>query len=236
MRELWATIVAPVLDAARPALTIDVGGEDERSAKLVAGFVEPWDGRVQSWRWQAGGELPPGEAELVLVRDEGDVGGELLDAVAVACEAAGRPLPLILVHGVEADSERLDAVRRFAEARPKTEALLLAGFGGVAIVVESPLAGDAYGRLDTLVEQVRLSPAIGGHLAALERSRLSERARAEEARGQLAAAHERVCECDLLLAERDELRARVRELAGELATVRASASLMPQTAVAALTQ
>jgi hypothetical protein len=227
MHELWSTILAPLLEAARPALTIDVGGADERLVKLTTGFVESWDGRLQSWRWQAGGELPSGEAELVLVHEQVELGrqGELLNTVAIACEAAGRPLPLILVHGVEADGERLAVVRRFAAARAATETLVLPGLGGVAIVLESPLVGDAYGRLNALIGELRLSRTASGYLAAVERSRLAERARAEEARAQLAAAHEHLCEHELLLAERDELRARVRELADVLATARTSISL-----------
>jgi hypothetical protein len=229
MHELWTTIVAPVLDAARPGLILDVGGEDERLAKLVASFVEPWEGRVQSWRWQVDGEPPPGEAELVLLHPEGDLGsvGELLDVVASAAERAGRALPVILVHGVEADGETLGTVRRFATARalaaPRSEVLVVPGLGGVAIVTESPLVGDAYGRLAKLLEELRFSRAAGGHVAAVESRRLTERARAEQARGRLAAAQERALEHETLLVERDELRERVRELADALATVHATA-------------
>jgi hypothetical protein len=224
MQELWSTILAPLLDALRPALTIDAGGEDGHLAKLTADFVEAWDGRVHSWRWQADGEPPPGEAEMVLVHGEVGVGraGELLEAVALAAAAAGRPLPVLLVHGVETDGLRLAAVRRFTEARLESQLLVLPGLGGLAIAVGSPAVDDAHGRLGALVEELRLSRAASRHLAAVERRRLAERTRAERIRAQLARASERTGECELLTVERDELRSRVRELADELAGVRAS--------------
>ncbi len=234
MHELWTTILAPVLYAARPGLVLDVGGEDERTAKLTANFVEPWEGRVA--RWRPGGEQPPGEAEVVLLHSDGEwPADELLDAVAAASEDAGRPLPIILVHGVEADGERLAAVLRFATARTgeragggaggRCEALVVPGLGGVAIVTESPLAGDAYGRLQKLLEELRLSEAAARHVAGVEDRRLAERARAELAQTRLAAAQEQALEHETLVAEREELRRRVRELAdAQIAGVSAAAT------------
>jgi glycosyltransferase involved in cell wall biosynthesis len=213
MHELWTTIVAPVLDAVRPGQVLDVGGEDERLAKLAAGFVESWQGSVRSWRWQPGGKLPPGEAEVVLLHrgEESWPVGELLDAIVAAGEQRGRPLPVVLVHGVEQDEEMLAAARRFAESR---ELLVVPGLGGVAIVTEPPAARYLQGRLGKLLEELSLSRAAVRHLAAIEDRRLAERARAERAWARLATAQERALEHETLLAERDELRARVRELAG----------------------
>jgi hypothetical protein len=223
MHELWNTIVAPVLDAARPGLVLDASDEDGRMAKLAASFVEPWGARVQSWRWQAG-EQPPAEAEVVLLSGDEQARAldALLDAIAVTSERAGRPLPVILVHGVEANAETLAAVRRFADARAHAEVDVVAGLGGLAIVAE-PLARDAHGRLGKLLEELRLPGAATRHLAAVEDARLAEHARAEQARALLAGERERALEHDTLVAERDELRTRVRALAGAAAMSPASA-------------
>jgi hypothetical protein len=224
MHESWVTIVAPVLDAARPGLTVDADVGDEHLTKLVASFVEPWEGRVQSWRRQARGEPPPGEAEVVLASAGGDAGsvGELLEAMANAAEQAGRPLPVMLIHGVDADDQALTLVRRFATTRiaagSPTDVLVVPGLGGVAIVTESPMIGDTYGRLAKLLGELRLSRAAGGHVAAIESRRLAERAHAERGRARLAVAQERASEHETLLVERDELRERVRELADALAS------------------
>src|SRR5580692_6751747 len=100
MYELWTTIVAPVLDAARPGLVLDVAGGDERLAQLAASFMEPWGGRVQSWSWQSG-EAPPSGVEVVLLHRDQQTWAvrEPLDRLVGSGGQAGLQLPVILVHG-----------------------------------------------------------------------------------------------------------------------------------------
>jgi hypothetical protein len=253
MHELWTTILAPVLDALRPRLVLDIGDSEGRLATLAAGYVQSWGGHVQRWAGPRTGQpsgrpsaraatrlpmgegltLPPGEADIVLLHTAGEAPSidETIEAVAAASAAAGRPLPVILVHGVDADAGLTTALERFAEARAPAgcglNVLLVPGLGGMAVLSESPLIGDAYGRLARLLDELRLPDAAARHLLAVEEHRLAERARAERAWSRLRSEQARALESEMLGLERDELRVRVRELAGAVAAVPLSVAASP---------
>jgi hypothetical protein len=240
MHELWSTILAPALDAARPRVVLHVGTSDERLAELTARLIEPWGGSVQSWQPSAGAP-PSGDAELVLLHPgDGYPSVEVtLEVLARAAFDAGRPLPIVLVGGVEGrhgedgvrsatrdddhegdgdgnrEGEALAAVRRFAATRTHAQLLVVPGLGGLAIIAEPPLIQDGYGRLIKLLEDLRLAPVAYAHLQAVERRRHAEHARAEQAWSRLADAEARAADLQALAAERLELAARVRELASE---------------------
>jgi hypothetical protein len=219
MLDLWRTVLAPLLDAARPRVVLLAGTREPPLAELVAGLIEPWGGCVQGWapdETSAGAGAAAyvsGEAELVVLEVPADPQPleDLLDALVRAARESGRPEPTIVVHGV---AQQLPAaLARHAAAREDARTLLLPGFGGAAIVVEPALADDGYGRMRTLLQEFTLPHAAREHLVAVEQQRRAEQARAEQALTRLIETHESMLDAETLAAERDELCARVRELA-----------------------
>jgi hypothetical protein len=118
MHELWSTILAPVLDALCPKLTLDVGQDDARVATLCAQYVAPWEGRVHSLQpvartvsernltIEALGEIStsafPADVDLALLHGDPNWWSvwQTLQALATVALEAGRPLPVVLVHNV----------------------------------------------------------------------------------------------------------------------------------------
>jgi glycosyltransferase involved in cell wall biosynthesis len=126
MYELWSTILAPVLDALRPGLTVDIGNDDARVATLCAQYAQPWGGRVHSLqplarevaeenlRIDALGDIAeprlPTCVDLALLHGDPNwwwVHRALL-ALAGVARQSGRSLPTVLVHNVGAPWGRRD--------------------------------------------------------------------------------------------------------------------------------
>jgi hypothetical protein len=126
MHQLWSTVLAPVLDALRPASILDVGRDDAHVATLCARHAQRWEGKVLSLQPFSGESF---EANLRIeaigessaLREHMDVDLALihgdanwwsvhwtLTALPSVPRRTGGPLPITLVHNAGPPHGRRD--------------------------------------------------------------------------------------------------------------------------------
>jgi glycosyltransferase involved in cell wall biosynthesis len=207
MRALWPTVIAPLLDACRPATVVELCDPGESLADLLEEALREHGGTVLGDLAQAR------EPDLALLHGRTatrDVKGEL-ERLGQATGAAA--YPLTLVHGVDppGGSETLSAVEDFLEdSREDLRLVHVPGLGGTAILASARrLEGDQ--GLAELLDGWAWSGQALAQMAAVEAERVRAEARAAQLDAELAAAR-RGLETQSS-AEREALRERVGELA-----------------------
>ncbi len=130
VRSVWPVVISALFRALQPAVVIDIGGEPERISALVNAFaaggevhvVDGPDGllagapgvRVLSADVDT---LPASDLALIDGEPSWDAVNNALDAVSAAAEQAGRPLPVIVVGGVDWPHGRRDGYHDAERAR-----------------------------------------------------------------------------------------------------------------------
>jgi hypothetical protein len=228
MHGVWPTIVAPVLDALRPALILDIGDDDARTARLCAHHARPWNGRVLSLQPLASasagerlsiealpavaalGERPRPDLALL----HGDTGwptDAVLHGLATSAAKADLPLPVVLIHGA-ALGELRGAVESFVTSRSDVRAIYLPGLGATAVLAGLEQEQGGGGDLDRVLDELSLSGLIEAQITLLEAERLVLADRAEQAEHRASGAEQRLVDQGVALAGHDRLRARIAEL------------------------
>lgn len=218
MRALWPTVVAPLLDACRPATVIELGEAGEGLADLLAEAVSGYGGTVA----RDFGDAAP---ELAIVHGKPDP--QAVKEALERLEQAGgpAPYPLTLVHGVDPATGYagvLVAVEEFLEdCREELRLVHVPGLGGTAVLV-SPLRleGEGSRQLARLLDDWQLSRPALAQLAAVEAERVRAEARVDTLSSQLASA-KRGVETQAA-AGHEALRERLRELADRNAELTAN--------------
>jgi hypothetical protein len=206
MRALWPTVIAPLLDACRPATVVELCEPEESLAELLAEALREHGGTVLG----AAGEAQ--EPDFALVHGLPRPWGVKEELERLARAAGAAAYPLTLVHGVDppGGGEVLSAVEDFLEDREELRLVHVPGLGGTAILV-SPERLEDNPQLSQLLDGWHWTPQALAQMAAVEAERLRAEARAARLDAELVAAR-RGLETQSS-AEREALRERVRELA-----------------------
>ncbi len=225
MRALWSSVIAPLLEACRPAVVVDFGGAGEDLQDALVQATREYESDVRDVR-HPNLDLdaaPPPDLALVHCEPSWYAVTERLDRLAEAARAGGAPLALTLVHGVDWPTGRRDGVLTAVEdflnrGDDGLELVHLPGLGGTGILLaKERLEGKRSEELVKLIEGWRFSPPALAQLAAVDAARVRGQAGFVELRSELEAM--RAGMATQASAETAELRTRVEDLAARNAAL-----------------